>query len=79
MTLTKQEFGRMLMKKLQTTSNVVVLSRWAYQLYFDNMRNLEPGLEDILLTLNHMEDGPEFEYSVEELRDMARTMIGDGR
>ena len=67
----------MLINKLQTTTDVVVLSRWAYQIYFDNMRNLEPGLGDILLGLNYMEGGPEFEYSPEDLYDMAKEMIGD--
>lgn len=77
MNLTKRDFGRMLMAKLETTTDVVSLSRWAYQTYLDNSRSLEPGLKDVLLYLGRMEDSSEFEYSTEELFDMAKTMIGD--
>ena len=78
MSLTKHAFGRMLMAKLEATTDVVTLSRWAHQTYLDNSRSLEPGLKDILLDLGRMEDAPEFEYSVEELFDMAKRMIARG-
>lgn len=78
MNLTKRDFGQMLMAKLETTTDVVTLSRWAYQMYLNNSRSLEPGLKDVLLDLGRMEDSSEFEYSIEELFDMARVMISDG-
>lgn len=74
MTLTRLDFGRMLAEKLEATTDVVALSRWAYQVYLDNSHNLDPNLKDILLDLGRMEDAPEFEYSVTELLEMAKTM-----
>lgn len=76
MSLTKHDFGRMLMAKLVATTDIVALSRWAHQMYLDNSRSLEPGLKDLLLDLGRMEDAPEFEYSVEELLVIAKEMIG---
>lgn len=77
MNLTKRDFGRMLMAKLETTTDAVALSRWAYQTYLDNSRRLEPGLKDVLLDLGRMEDAPEFEYTAAELFDLARAMVRD--
>lgn len=79
MLLTKSEFGHMLMAKLEATTDVVVLSRWAYQTYLDNSRRLEPGLKDVLRDLGRMEEAAEFEYSIPELFEMAKTMIGEDR
>lgn len=74
MSLTKQKFGQMLMDKLNTTADIVILSRWAYQVYLDNSRVLEPGLKEVLLELARMEDSPQFEYSDADLFEMARAM-----
>jgi len=76
MSLTKHEFGRMLMAKLESSTDIVGLSRWAQQIYLDNSRGLEIELKAVLLDLGRMEDAPEFEYSAEKLVDMARTMMG---
>jgi len=75
MSLTKHDFGQMLLDRLETTTDVVALSRWANQMYADNSRGLEPGLKDVLRDLGRMEDAPEFEYSVGELLDIAKSMI----
>lgn len=74
MKLNKSEFGKMLAKKLDETNDVVALSRWAYELFMDFQRDAEPGLRDLLLELSRMEDSPEFEYSVVELRKLAETL-----
>jgi hypothetical protein len=79
MSLTKTDFGKMLMAKLKDTRDVTTLSRWAYQIYLDNSRNLEPGLKDVLLDLGRMEDAPEFEYTVTELDNLASTLASDKR
>ncbi|MEJ2802311.1 hypothetical protein WAE61_10550 [Comamonadaceae bacterium PP-2] len=75
MSLTKHDFGQMLLARLETTTDVVALTRWANQMYADNSRGLEPGLKDVLRDLGRMEDAPEFEYSVGELLDIAKRMI----
>lgn len=79
MGLTKSEFGRMLVAKLESSADSTALSKWAYQTYLVNSRNLEPGLKDVLLDLARMEDGPEFEYTVTELSDLANALASGGR
>ncbi len=77
MSLTKHEFGRMLKSKLETTTDIPSLSRWAHKIYLDNSRHIEPDLKDILLDLGRMEDAPEFEYSTEELSDLVVKMMSE--
>lgn len=67
------------MAKIETATDVVVLSRWAQQIYLENSRGLEPGLKDIILGIGRMEDAPEFEYSSRELSDLAKQMIAGGQ
>ena len=74
MQLSKAQFGKMLANKLQKTSDLVTLSRWSYEIFLDYQRGLEPSLRDLLLDLARMEDAPEFEYSVDELRKLARDL-----
>ncbi len=75
MTITKIDFGKMLQTKLEQTSDIVALSRWAYKTYNENIRELEPGLKDVLLDLARMEDAIEFEYSLDELFKLALALI----
>lgn len=75
MTMTKFDFGKMLQSKLEQTSDTTVLSRWAYKIYNENIRELEPGLKNILLDLARMEDAVEFEYSRDELTKLAQALI----
>ncbi len=72
--MTKIEFGIMFKAKLAQTCEITDLSRWAYQLYNDNSRGLEPSLKDILLDLARMADAPEFEYSHDELIALAKSL-----
>jgi hypothetical protein len=75
MNLTKREFGIMLQSKLRGKVDLVHLSQWAFQVYLDHCRNLEPGLKELLLDLGRMADAPEFEYSIEELSNLASQML----
>ncbi|WP_116964013.1 hypothetical protein [Fastidiosibacter lacustris] len=74
MKISKAKFGKMLANKLQETTDVVALSRWSYAIFLDCQREVEPNLRDLLLDLIRMEDAPEFEYSVEELRKLAQDL-----
>jgi hypothetical protein len=72
-----QELGRIVELKLLDPYDVVSFSRWAYQMYLDNLSDLSGELQDVLLDLSRMEDGVEFEYSREEVRIMARRMLSE--
>lgn len=74
MKLSKIDFGKMLSKKLNETNDLVALSRWPYEIFLDCQKDIEPGLRDILLDLACMEDGPEFEYSIDELGRLAKEL-----
>lgn len=75
MGLTKRQFGPMLKAKLESTADVNNISRWAYEVFLDNSRQLEPGLEEILLDLTRMQDGAEFEYTKKELSGIAEDLM----
>jgi hypothetical protein len=66
----------MLIEKLEDSTDNTTLSRWAYQTYLDNSRNLDPDLKDVLLDLTRMKDAREFQYSASELFELARKLIG---
>lgn len=73
--MTKHEFGDLLKSKIEMGLSVVELSRWAFGIFNENCRGLEPDLKGILLDIARMEDAPEFEYSTEELRGLVDTLI----
>ncbi len=75
---TKQQFGLDLKTKLTKTRDVVKVASWAFKLFFNDGRSgeeLEDGLKDILLTLDLMSGGPEFEFTYEELNQIADDLI----
>jgi hypothetical protein len=74
MAMTKAEFGALLKLKLEQTNEIVELSRWAYKIFNENSRGIEPDLKTILLDLARMEDAPEFEYSYVELVALAQSL-----
>lgn len=76
------EIGRQLEVEINKGYNrredIVRISRWAYALYYNNMRNLSARCQDILQTLGRMEDDPQFELSLEELQAWAHELITEG-
>jgi hypothetical protein len=74
MKLSKAEFGKMLANKLNETNDVVTISRWSYEIFLERQREVEPSLRNLLLDLMRMEDSPEFEYSDDELRKIAKEL-----
>jgi hypothetical protein len=67
----------MLLAKLESDTDIKAISTWAFQMYFDNSRQLEPGLKNVLMDLGRMEDAPEFEFTVAELSQLAKSLAGD--
>ena len=67
----KQQFARDLLEVLQRDPSALGISCWAYELYLDRIREFEPGLESVIMDLVLMEEGPEFEYTIEELYALA--------
>lgn len=69
----KKQFGKELKDKILKNDDIVTISHWIYSLYLD--KNVDDDLNDLFLILSAMADGPEFEYSYEELNDIADRLI----
>lgn len=79
MNYSKQAFGQALKNQILSGYDVVKLARWAHGLFLEHSSHLEPGLQEILMQVVAMEEGPEFEFSEAELKELAEELIFDGK
>lgn len=70
---TKIQFGKELKMKILNKFSAYDIGHWAYSIYLEE--DVEPGLDDILLTINTIEDGPEFIFTYDELEQIADDLI----
>lgn len=70
MSYTKAQFANELERQLDQGYNPVTIARWAYQKHL-GARAFEEGLEPEILKVVAMEEGPEFEMTEQELRELA--------
>lgn len=75
MMYTEIEFGKELKQKVLDKVDVVEIGSWAYSVYLHNIKSMSSDFREILLILNTMEDGPEFFYTYEELKQIADDLI----
>jgi hypothetical protein len=66
---TKKQFGFDLKNKLSKMQNIRTIADWAF------LDDVEEDLTELLLTLTTMEEGQEFEYTIEELHEIADRLI----
>lgn len=71
---TKAQFGKELKQELTKDFDVVHLSRWAYRKYLEKTSQLENGVDEVMMKIVAMEEGPEFEYTKEELIELANDL-----
>lgn len=64
-------------KKLENGYNVISISRWAYDVFFNHRRDLSNEMEELLQYLFFMEDDPQFEYTESELKLLAKKLINN--
>lgn len=74
MSYSKKQFAQELKEQLDYGFDVVRISQWAYGVYLDS-RELEPGLIDIIMQVQGMDSGPEFEFTENELRKLADELL----
>jgi hypothetical protein len=73
---TRTQFGKELKVRVAQKQGVAVIGHWAYSIYLKYIHEIDDsGLDNILLTLNAMEDGPEFAFTYEELNQIADDLI----
>jgi phage terminase large subunit len=75
MTYTREEFGKELKQRVANKEEMESIAHWALIIYLDHCLEIDSTFIDILLTLNRMEDDPQFAYSYEELNQIADDLI----
>lgn len=70
---TKEHFGKELKDKILKKEDIAAITCWIYSLYLD--KDVEDSLNDLFLVSSLMNDGSEFEYSYEELENIADRLI----
>jgi hypothetical protein len=76
--MNKQMIGQELKAELAKGYDIIRISRWAFRVYSENQRSLDPSLSEILESLFAMEDDPQFELTVDELSNLAEKLIAEG-
>ena len=74
MTLTAKELSDVLQSELDKGYDVVRIARVAFQLYQEQGAELSSELDEKLLQLMAMEEGPEFEFSEHELKALVEEL-----
>ncbi len=75
--ISQQLIGQLLKLELTKGYDIIRLSRWAYSIYFNNIRSLDSHIEELLEYLFRMEDDPQFEYTEAELQLLAEKLINE--
>ena len=76
MIYTHQDFGRELLAEIDKDYDTIRLAKWAFSKYMDPEVKVEDSkVDDAMMTIVAMEEGPEFEYSEAELREFAQKLI----
>ena len=77
MKLTSKKLGSIILTELETGYEVVKVSRIALDLYQDSEIELTPEINNLLLELIAMEEGPEFEFSEKDLFELANKLFSN--
>lgn len=70
--------GKGLKSELAKGYDIVRISRWAFRVFSEDPRSLDPSLSEILESLFSMEDDPQFELTSDELSNLADKLIAEG-
>lgn len=77
MTYTAKDFGMELLDQVEIGFDVVRIARWAHQKYMDSGIEVEESVQQAILQIVAMEEGPEFEMDEKELIAFANKLIND--
>ena len=77
MVFSKRDFGEELKAMISSGKNARQIGKWAHSIFFNYCRELNPELREIIETLLMMEEGPEFEYTEQELRLLAELLVNN--
>jgi len=77
MTYTAKDFGLELLDQLKMGLDVVRIARWAHQKYMNFGIEVEESVQQAILQIVAMEEGPEFEMDEKELINFAKNLINN--
>jgi hypothetical protein len=77
MSYTCKQLGKELQEELKKGYNIVRISRWAFNIFYNHTRELNFTQRNVLEELFRMEDDPQFEYTEQELRLLAELLINE--
>lgn len=69
------EFAKELRQLLRHKTSIIAISQWAYKVFMQRNSEQSAMVHNIAYTLSFMEEGPEFEYSYEELHSIVNRLI----
>ena len=72
---TKIQFGLDLKEILKKIQDPYEIGKWAFSIYWQHITDIEHDVRKIALTLNTMEDGPEFAFTYDELNKISDDLI----
>ena len=75
---TRQVFGKELKERVAQQNDISEIASWAFAVYLGDSPVDDVEFNRILIILNTMEEGPEFEISYERLNEIADDLI-DGK
>ena len=75
---TRQVFGKELKERVTQQNDISEIASWAFAVYLGDSPVDDLEFNRILIILNTMEDGPEFEISYDRLNEIADDLI-DGK
>ncbi|AYA38178.1 hypothetical protein D3Y59_14695 [Hymenobacter oligotrophus] len=82
MVYTKRRFAAELLAELERDLaeaeppfSIIRLARWASTKHFQYQGRFEDGLNDSIMTIMLMEDGPEFELDINQIRILAEELL----
>ena len=76
---TRIDFGKELKERVVQKQAVLEIGSWAYEIYLGDIEDSDVEFLNILLILNTMENGPEFELSYKRLNEIADDLIAGKR
>ena len=79
MAYTQKEFGLELKKRIKAKQGIAIIGRWAFGRYWSYKLEIDDDFQNLLKDLSAMENGPEFEFSYEELDQIADRLIAGER
>jgi undecaprenyl pyrophosphate synthase len=70
-----QLFGLKLKEQIENAVSKRIISKWAYDFYLENCKNIKKEFEFDIMKIVAMEEGPEFDLDITELSTIAEKYV----